>query len=1011
MIHKYILLLVASIPLFCSAQGLEIVVENYAELETLTSQYHNYGNTDIFINNVSNQDLTVTIMTESIDMPSGWETGEAILTSEDGTFTLQEGDNYLLYYYLEVLLIDPASWNEKGTHDLRITAQLADGAIVHDEVVTICYDFTLNQGPSPSFRILESYQDTITADTIYLPFEIIDPFNRDFYMQTELNFYDYWGTSRYIVFEPIELISENIVEMTCNLNDDPSSPTFGNQLCLGDTIYWSSDFINHFDFHGKLGQSNDYKYELLLNVYDLVDSTNSRQQVRFIAVDAGCLNGKEANLVIGQNNNAYVCQGSDITLTGFPNYGELTFTNQNTGEETTGTSFTVTNIQESISLYITSVDEEGCMLFQYYYISIEERYEPIIEQNQGNLEFCTGEDITLNVVPGYTNVIWLNEMTNETFFTDTIVIENIQQEMYFRVQALAGDNCTVTDNTFLYVNPDGRMAPIVSESDSLFVCGGGAISIAAQPEYDNVTWTNQETGISEQGSELVLFDVTQPVYYYVTATGVGTCDFFQYLEIIPDQEQYADDITEHDEYVVCLNGSLTINGSLEYTDFEWRLESSGATSAGNSFTLNNVSHLERVTVTAKKVNGEGCKFFQEIYVFVDDTGTEDPSILKTEEGEFCRKVTLEAIEGYSDYKWYNVDYQTSNFVLVGTDRIMEIDYSSYPPLWSPLLRLEVSNAGDCGLYYIFEFVLKQAEEKDLIDEASLGTYCEGDPIKLATLENYETYEWNYDGEIFTDSAITIEVSDKPVSLEVTDAAGCLYKDIFYSGLSALEAPSLCLITTEAGTNNNVILFEDPTNASNISEYVIYREGEATDQFDSIGVVDVDLENIFTDTESDPTQQAYKYQVRSKNDCGNTSSPSNTHKTIHLTINQGTNGNINLIWDDYEGIEYVQVKILRGQTLADLQDYVVLPSTVVSFTDQNPPAGDVFYQLEITTVVECDTKKSSYVVRSNVAEILMSDATENLYGVQNISTEHLAQGIYFVKIISNGKFYSQQFIKL
>ena len=218
------------------------------------------------------------------------------------------------------------------------------------------------------------------------------------------------------------------------------------------------------------------------------------------------------------------------------------------------------------------------------------------------------------------------------------------------------------------------------------------------------------------------------------------------------------------------------------------------------------------------------------------------------------------------------------------------------------------------------------------------------------------------------------------SFTITDVSGCSEVFTFTPGVTVpyvLVSPSLCMVSADPMTGYNNILWEDPAVMDYITQYNIYREGSATGAYELVGSISADEENRFVDQNVDPTIQAYKYHLTAADECGLESPASNTHKTIHLVVNQGLNSNNNLEWDTYEGLNYDQVIIYRGTTAENMEELVSLPSTVGSFTDTNAPEGALVYQIAITQEIECEIGKALFSVRSNIAAIGESTGTQNL----------------------------------
>jgi hypothetical protein len=73
-------------------------------------------------------------------------------------------------------------------------------------------------------------------------------------------------------------------------------------------------------------------------------------------------------------------------------------------------------------------------------------------------------------------------------------------------------------------------------------------------------------------------------------------------------------------------------------------------------------------------------------------------------------------------------------------------------------------------------------------------------------------------------------------------------------------------------------------------------------------------------------------------------PSPHHKTMHLTINAGNQGESNLIWSHYEGFPFTSYKIYRGTHPDTMALIDSIQSNLNSYTDINPPSGNIFYQV-------------------------------------------------------------------
>jgi photosystem II stability/assembly factor-like uncharacterized protein len=170
-------------------------------------------------------------------------------------------------------------------------------------------------------------------------------------------------------------------------------------------------------------------------------------------------------------------------------------------------------------------------------------------------------------------------------------------------------------------------------------------------------------------------------------------------------------------------------------------------------------------------------------------------------------------------------------------------------------------------------------------------------------------------------------------------------------VTALPPDSICIVTVDEDLGYNVVVFEKHVLGA-IDHYNIYAESSVAGVYDSIGFIPADSAGVFVDTNSNPAVKAYSYKISTIDSCGNESDMSDFHKTMHLTINQGSGTTWNLIWNFYEGIPVQTYRIWRADTSLNWTKIDSVPGTNSSYTDQNPPAGGLFYQVEIISPYIC-----------------------------------------------------------
>ena len=225
--------------------------------------------------------------------------------------------------------------------------------------------------------------------------------------------------------------------------------------------------------------------------------------------------------------------------------------------------------------------------------------------------------------------------------------------------------------------------------------------------------------------------------------------------------------------------------------------------------------------------------------------------------------------------------------------------------------------------------------------------CTDDSLELYLPTSYVHYNWSV-GD--TNSSIFVKQTGY-YTVAVQDLYGCnMVSQPQTINASFLQPPSVCIVGVDT-SNHNRIIWERPANAL-IDSIFIYRESNIANQYNVIGKLDYAQAGIFSDTNSNPAIRAYRYRLAAKDTCGAITLMSTYHKTIHLTINAGLNGSWNLIWDGYTGFQFGSYRIYRGTSTSNMSLLTQLPSTSTSYTDLNPPSGQVYYQIEVVKSGGC-----------------------------------------------------------
>jgi len=183
------------------------------------------------------------------------------------------------------------------------------------------------------------------------------------------------------------------------------------------------------------------------------------------------------------------------------------------------------------------------------------------------------------------------------------------------------------------------------------------------------------------------------------------------------------------------------------------------------------------------------------------------------------------------------------------------------------------------------------------------------------------------------------------------------------------------------SNKNIIQWNKAVSTS-IDSYNIYKETNVTNVFEKIASVAYASAGSYVDDNSNPTTISNKYKISIVDACSLESDFSDTHKTMHLSINKGTGDNTwNLIWEKYEGFTVSTYNVYRGTDAQNLSLIGTTSGSNSQYTDNAAPTGYVYYQVEVISPNSISAVKS--LNPSNVMKV----ATANFVSRSNIATNN------------------------
>lgn len=235
--------------------------------------------------------------------------------------------------------------------------------------------------------------------------------------------------------------------------------------------------------------------------------------------------------------------------------------------------------------------------------------------------------------------------------------------------------------------------------------------------------------------------------------------------------------------------------------------------------------------------------------------------------------------------------------------------------------------------------------------------------------NSGSYEW-----------ITPNANSEECLIRITDSYALMsvdFSDVF-SIFTFPETP-VCMVSVDSLTNYNVVVWEKPE-TDLIADFLVYKETDQSDVYEVIDTVGYDEASIVTDFESNPAMRPYRYKIGFLDNENREYPAGDFHQTIHLTINQGVNGNWNLIWTPYFGFDYSSYYIMRKSGTGDYEEIATVSASFNSYTDFDAPSGDISYMIKIVHPTGCDymmRENGIPEVYSNVASNAVVQVSENI----------------------------------
>jgi hypothetical protein len=216
-------------------------------------------------------------------------------------------------------------------------------------------------------------------------------------------------------------------------------------------------------------------------------------------------------------------------------------------------------------------------------------------------------------------------------------------------------------------------------------------------------------------------------------------------------------------------------------------------------------------------------------------------------------------------------------------------------------------------------------------------------------------------------------------INVTDVNGCTNAITAYVDANwPFDQERMCLVTVDSISGFNTVQWEKTSGVST-DYFNIYKQNSSTSQYDNIGWVPFDSLSVFIDQNSSPAQGSNRYAISVVDSCGSESTLSPVHRTIHLSSNQGINGETNLLWNAYEGFGYPNFEVYRSNNSGPFILISNVSNTDFSYSDLTPPSGSNQYRIAVVNPDGCTPTRAEAMAHSNTT-------TTNVLGISQMLQE-------------------------
>ena len=226
------------------------------------------------------------------------------------------------------------------------------------------------------------------------------------------------------------------------------------------------------------------------------------------------------------------------------------------------------------------------------------------------------------------------------------------------------------------------------------------------------------------------------------------------------------------------------------------------------------------------------------------------------------------------------------------------------------------------------------------DMVTVHTEWINGPLSPAIVEYWFTYEFTF--EFYSGC----DAQDETLHIKT---ASFQWSEVDFSDL---QVQSICGVSVNGDDHNEISWLDQPSALG----YNLYESTSSDGSLEAqtfLGTVPPGTQ-LFVDENSSGSARSYRYLLEAVDACGFGSAQVNNwaHTSLHLAASQSVAGGVNLLWNEYQGLQYDAYQVYRSTDGGVDELIAEIPALFTAYTDNAPPAGENTYRVAFTADSEC-----------------------------------------------------------